>query len=72
MRWQQKRFWVYGTSQMFSAVLKASANAGTTVKNANTVKPGAYKARETGKGACNFVNGEIQTWRRVLKLVISI
>ena len=33
---------------------------------------GAYRAHEAGEGACNFVNGKIQTWRRVLKLVISI
>ena len=33
---------------------------------------GAYRAREAGKGACNFVNGEIQTWWLVLNLVISI
>ena len=31
------------------------------------VQSGAYRAREAGEGACNFVNGEIQTWCRVLK-----
>lgn len=38
----------------------------------NWTASGAHRTHKVGKGTCNYIHGEIQLWRCILKLVASV